>query len=182
MRLLLKTLLTVSGLLVLFAFPAVMLAQSETQAVLDLPTAEANHAVTAEAELPNSPGATRSQSQAASPSQAGSSQSSSQSTSAPSSQTPSQAQTSQSTQSQSEQQTLPTASKPQQPVGTAVAETPVVSGSAAAEPAGVAIAPAKQHRVRTIVIKVGAIVGAGVALGTTLALTEGTSSRPPGAR
>jgi hypothetical protein len=69
----------------------------------------------------------------------------------------------------------------QKPVGTAAAEAPHTTGVAASQPAGVAIAPAKQHRVRTIVIRVGAIVGAGVAVGTVVALTEGTSSRPPGA-
>ena len=71
--------------------------------------------------------------------------------------------------------------KPQRPVGTAVAEAPKVTGITAAEPAGVAIAPAKQRRVRTIVLKVGAIIGAGVAVGTIVALTAGTSSKPPGA-
>lgn len=71
--------------------------------------------------------------------------------------------------------------KPQRPVGTAAAEAPKVSGITAAQPAGVAIAPAKQRRVRTIVLRVGAIVGAGAALGTVIALTEGTSSKPPGA-
>jgi hypothetical protein len=69
----------------------------------------------------------------------------------------------------------------QKPVGTATAEAPHTTGVAASQPAGVAIAPAKQHRVRTIVIRVGAIVGAGVAVGTVIALTEGTSSKPPGA-
>jgi hypothetical protein len=69
----------------------------------------------------------------------------------------------------------------QKPVGTAAAEAPHTTGVAASQPAGVAIAPAKQHRVRTIVIRVGAIVGAGVAVGTVIALTEGTSSKPPGA-
>ena len=54
--------------------------------------------------------------------------------------------------------------KLQRPVGTAAAEAPKVSGITAAEPAGAAIAPAKQHRVRTIVIKVGAILGAGAAV------------------
>jgi hypothetical protein len=73
------------------------------------------------------------------------------------------------------------AQKPQRPVGTAAAEALKVSGVAAAQPAGVAIAPAKQRRVRTIVLKVGAVVGAGVAVGTVIALTEATSSRPPGA-
>ncbi|HTZ84507.1 MAG TPA: hypothetical protein VMB66_15005 [Candidatus Acidoferrales bacterium] len=66
-------------------------------------------------------------------------------------------------------------------MGTAAAESPKVSGITAAEPAGVAIAPAKQRRVRTIVLKVGAIIGAAAALGTVIALTEGTSSKPPGA-
>src|SRR5207302_937032 len=71
--------------------------------------------------------------------------------------------------------------KPQRPVGTAAAEAPKVSGITAAEPAGVAIAPAKQHRVRTLAIKIGAIIGAGAALGTVIALTEATPSKPPGA-
>ena len=69
----------------------------------------------------------------------------------------------------------------QRPVGTAAAEAPKVTGITAAEPAGVAIAPAKQRRVRTIVLKVGAIVAAGAALGTVVALSAGTSSKPPGA-
>ncbi len=72
-------------------------------------------------------------------------------------------------------------SNPQRPVGTAAAEAPKVNGITAAQPAGVAIAPAKQKRVRTIVLRVGVIVGAGAALGTVIALTEGTSSKPPGA-
>jgi cytoskeletal protein RodZ len=72
--------------------------------------------------------------------------------------------------------------KKDQPVGTAAAEGPAVKGITAAEPAGVAMAPGKQRRVRTIIIKVGAIVGAGAAVGTVIALTAGTSSKPPGAR
>lgn len=70
---------------------------------------------------------------------------------------------------------------PQKPVGTAVAEPSGASGVAASQPAGAAIAPAKQRRVRTIILRVGAIIGAGVAVGTIVALTEGTSSKPPGA-
>ena len=99
-----------------------------------------------------------------------------------------QASQSQSTQPQSPQtsssSTQPnqnSAPEAQKPVGTAAAEAPHTTGVAASQPAGVAIAPAKQHRVRTIVIRVGAIVGAGVAVGTVIALTEGTSSKPPGA-
>lgn len=71
--------------------------------------------------------------------------------------------------------------KPQRPVGTAAAEAPKVNGITAAQPSGVAIAPAKQRRVRTIVLRVGAIIGAGVAVGAVVALTAGTSSKPPGA-
>jgi len=66
-------------------------------------------------------------------------------------------------------------------VGTAAAEAPYVSGVAASQPAGVAIAPAKQRRLRTILIRTGAIIGAGVAIGTVVALSEATSSKPPGA-
>ncbi|MGA7220771.1 MAG: hypothetical protein WBX38_20820 [Candidatus Sulfotelmatobacter sp.] len=69
---------------------------------------------------------------------------------------------------------------PQKPVGTAAAEAPNASGVAASQPAGVAIAPAKQRRARTIVIRVGAIIAAGAAVGTVVALTAATSSKPPG--
>jgi hypothetical protein len=70
---------------------------------------------------------------------------------------------------------------PEKPVGTAAAGIMPASGIAASQPAGVAIAPAKQHRVRTILIRTGAIIGAGVAVGSVVALTEATPSRPPGA-
>jgi hypothetical protein len=72
-------------------------------------------------------------------------------------------------------------STPQKPVGTAAAEAPNTTGVAASQPAGVAIAPAKQHRVRTIVLRTGAIIGAGVAVGSVVALTAATPSKPPGA-
>ena len=118
-------------------------------------------------ELPDSPGALWAQTQDASPQQAPSPQSGSAAANQTvSSQTPSD-------QDQSQ--------KSQRPVGTAAAEAPTVSGITAAQPAGVAIAPAKQRRVRTLVLKVGAIVGAGVALGSVIALTAATSSKPPGA-
>ena len=71
--------------------------------------------------------------------------------------------------------------KLQRPVGTAAAEAPKVSGITAAQPAGAAIAPAKQRRVRTIVLKVGAVLGAGAAIGTVVALSAATPSKPPGA-
>lgn len=101
-----------------------------------------------------------------------------------------QSQPTQSTSSQSdsrttEKQNSPAADKQdeklQRPVGTAAAEGPRVTGVTAAQPAGAAIAPAKQRRVRTLVLKVGAILGAGAAIGTVVALTAATPSKPPGA-
>jgi hypothetical protein len=68
----------------------------------------------------------------------------------------------------------------QQPVGTAAAEAPNTTGVMASKPAGAAIAPAKQRRVRMLLIKVGAVVGAGVAVGAVAALSSGSPSRPPG--
>jgi len=118
---------------------------------------------TASAELPDSPGAVQILLQNAAQPQSSSSSSSQNAQQQPAQQAPSQD------------------AKPQRPVGTAAAEAPNVSGVTAAQPAGVAIAPAKQRRKRTLALKVGAIVGASVALGTTLALTMGTSSKPPGA-
>jgi hypothetical protein len=67
-----------------------------------------------------------------------------------------------------------------EPVGTAVAEPIRTTGIAAARPAGAALAPGKQRRTRSILIRVGVIVGAGVAVGTTFALSRGSPGRPPG--
>ena len=64
------------------------------------------------------------------------------------------------------------------PVGTAAAPVVKPTGVAASRPAGAAIAPAKQRRVRTIVIRVGIIVAAGVAIGTVAALSHGSPARP----
>lgn len=69
----------------------------------------------------------------------------------------------------------------QKPVGTAAAETPAVTGVAASNPAGAAIAPARQKRVRELFIKVGAILAAGVAVGTVAALASASPSKPAGA-
>lgn len=70
----------------------------------------------------------------------------------------------------------------QKPVGTAAAETSTTTGFAASRPAGAALAPAKQKRARTLLISVGAVVGAAVALGTVMALSKGTPSKPPGSQ
>lgn len=69
-----------------------------------------------------------------------------------------------------------------EPVGTAAAEWMPVSGIAASRPSGAAVAPAKQRRARSIVIKVGALLGAGAAVGTVYALSKGSPGRPPGAQ
>jgi hypothetical protein len=68
--------------------------------------------------------------------------------------------------------------EPAQPVGTAAAPYERTMGIAASRPAGAAIAPAKQRRVRTIFISVGVIVAAGVAVGSVAALSHGSSSHP----
>lgn len=71
--------------------------------------------------------------------------------------------------------------QPSQPVGAATAERVPTAGGAAAKPAGAAIAPAKQHQTRSLLIKIGAIAAAGAAAGTIYALSRGTPSTPPNA-
>lgn len=68
------------------------------------------------------------------------------------------------------------------PSGTAAAEEARPAGAIASRPAGAAIAPASQHRVRSFLIKFGAIAGAGAAIGTVVALSRAGGSVPPGAR
>jgi hypothetical protein len=75
----------------------------------------------------------------------------------------------------------PQPKRPTEPVGAATAESVPTTGGAAAKPAGIAIAPAKQHQTRSLLFKVGAVIAAGAALGTVYALSHGTSSTPPGA-
>ena len=64
------------------------------------------------------------------------------------------------------------------PVGTAAAPYEPTTGIAASRPAGAAIAPAKQRRVRTILISLGVIAGAAIAVGSVAALSHGSPSRP----
>lgn len=68
-----------------------------------------------------------------------------------------------------------------EPQGAATAEKVPTAGGAAAKPAGVAIAPAKQHQTRSLLIKLGAVAAGAVAAGTVYALSRGTPSTPPGA-
>lgn len=70
----------------------------------------------------------------------------------------------------------------QEPVGVAAAEKGTTAGGAGSKPAGSAIAPAKQHQVRSLLIKLGAIGAGAAALGAIFALSKGTSSLPPGAK
>jgi hypothetical protein len=64
------------------------------------------------------------------------------------------------------------------PVGTAAAPLEKPSGVTASRPAGAVIAPAKQRRARAILIRVGIVVGAAVAVGTVVALSRASPSRP----
>jgi hypothetical protein len=121
-------------------------------------------------EFPDSPGAVRAQEQGSANQQSSPAAGQTKSAASPQTNTPANPPS----EGQADQ-------KVHRPVGTAAAEAPKVSGITAAEPAGIAMAPAKQHRVRTIAIKVGAILGAGAAIGTVIALTEATPSKPPGA-
>jgi hypothetical protein len=68
---------------------------------------------------------------------------------------------------------------PAEPSGTAAAEAEKPVGNAASRPAGAAIAPAKQRQVRSLLIKLGFIAGAGVALGTVYALSNASPGRVP---
>jgi len=96
-------------------------------------------------------------------------------------QTPSQDTGSQDGASQSgasQSNSVQTPSGTQAPVGTAVAPYEKTTGVGASRPAGAVIAPAKQRRARSFAIRVAIVVGAAVAIGTVVALSRGSSSRP----
>jgi hypothetical protein len=95
-------------------------------------------------------------------------------------QTPAKPETEKTSQSQTSAKT-PSSQRPdQEPVGTAAAGVSNSGGVTASQPAGAALAPAKQRRTRSLLIKVGALLGAGAALGTVMALSKGSPSKPPG--
>ena len=80
-------------------------------------------------------------------------------------------------------QTPPAQNKPaEEPVGAAAAQAGATSGGAASKPAGMAIAPAKQRQVRSWLIKLGALAAGGAAIGAVVALSQGSPSKPPGAK
>jgi hypothetical protein len=64
------------------------------------------------------------------------------------------------------------------PVGTAAAPAEKPVGAAGSRPAGAVIAPGKQRRVRIILIGIGVVIGAGIAIGTVAALSHGSPSQP----
>jgi hypothetical protein len=64
------------------------------------------------------------------------------------------------------------------PVGTAAAPYVKPEGVPASRPAGAVIAPAKQKRVHSFALRIGLLVGAGIAIGTVTALSLSNSSRP----
>ena len=66
-----------------------------------------------------------------------------------------------------------------EPLGTAAAEGVSTAGNGASKPAGAAIAPAKQNRKRSLLIKLGAVAAAGIAVGTVAALSRKTPGNPP---
>jgi hypothetical protein len=159
--------------------------QVDGQDDLALPSMKTNQQVSPPmsiASLPDSPGATFSKSRQAADEQSSSSQASNPLIASQLSNPPI-ANKDESQQAQSSPP-LPAfdQTSTQKPVGTAAAESIHASGVAASEPAGMAIAPTKQRRVRTIVLRVGAIVGATVAVGSVVALSQATPSKPPGAR
>jgi hypothetical protein len=63
------------------------------------------------------------------------------------------------------------------PVGTAAAPYEK-SGVPASQPAGAAIAPAKQRRIHSFAIRIALVVGAAVAVGVVAAASLSSSSRP----
>ena len=66
------------------------------------------------------------------------------------------------------------------PSGAAGAKAANVKGAPVAEPAGAAVAPPRQRGHRSLLIKIGLLAGAGIAVGSAVALSERSPSRPPG--
>ena len=159
-------LLGASLILLLSGLPDAAVAMTGQQAAGQQPVTQSKPATdpvtpsVATSELPDSPGAVRLQAaQEQAPLQQGQTQ-----------------------QAQPQPQQAPPWSPVAKPAGTAAAEMTNTGGATASEPAGVAIAPAKQRRVRAILIKMGAILGAGAALGTVIGLSQASGSKPPGSQ
>ena len=79
------------------------------------------------------------------------------------------------------EQAQPQSEGDSKPLGTAAAPYTRPTGITGSRPAGAVIAPAKQRRARAILISVGVIAAAGIAIGTVAGLSKGSPSRPLGA-
>jgi hypothetical protein len=69
-------------------------------------------------------------------------------------------------------------SAPQQPVGTAAAPYEKPTGVPGSRPAGAAIAPAKQRRVRAIVISLAVVLAGAGAIGAVAGMSKASHSQP----
>jgi hypothetical protein len=81
-------------------------------------------------------------------------------------------------QSPPQQQQAQQSNQPQQPVGTAAAPYEKPTGVPGSRPAGAAIAPAKQRRVRAIVISLSLILAGAGAIGAVAGLSKASHSQP----
>ena len=72
----------------------------------------------------------------------------------------------------------PSTPQSQQPVGTAAAPYEKPTGVPGSRPAGAAIAPAKQRRVRAIVISLGLILAGAGAIGAVAGMSKASHSQP----
>ncbi len=70
----------------------------------------------------------------------------------------------------------------QQPQGAAAARLQPTTGTAASQPAGAALAPARQKRSRSFLVRMSVLAGASIAVGTVVALSSASPSKPPGGR
>lgn len=78
-------------------------------------------------------------------------------------------------------QTPPSQQSAPAPSGAAGAKAADVKGAPVAQPAGAAVAPARQRGHRSLMIKLGLLAGAGIAVGSAVALSSRSPARPPGA-
>jgi|SRR5579863_3921064 hypothetical protein len=80
------------------------------------------------------------------------------------------------------QSQAPTSQQPTAtPSGAAGAKAAKIKGAPVAKPAGAAVAPARQRGHHSLLIKLGLVAGAGIAVGSVVALAERSPARPPSA-
>jgi hypothetical protein len=77
-------------------------------------------------------------------------------------------------------QTPPSQEPVPAPSGAAGAKAAKVKGAPVAQPVGAAVAPARQRGHRSLLIKLGLLAGAGIAVGAAVGLAERSPARPPG--